>query len=95
MIPNDICAALSGHAHVCAYTRIALNLMRSLKGSAEKKYKCEERIEINDMHRSSDNHMVISEHCKSCYRKMSAQSSQKMDFGKITLHSRVCRNMFC
>ena len=39
MIPKDICAALLGHAHVCAYTRIALNLMRSLNGtypSAEK-----------------------------------------------------------
>ena len=30
MIPKDICAALSGYAHVCAYSRIALNLMRSL-----------------------------------------------------------------
>ena len=27
------CAALLGHAHVCAYTRIALNLMRSLNGA--------------------------------------------------------------
>ena len=30
MIPQDICAALSGHAHVCPYTQIALNLMHSL-----------------------------------------------------------------
>ena len=54
-IPKDICVALSGHAHVCAYTRIALNLMRSLNRVIQtvcgKKYICEERIEINDMRR--------------------------------------------
>ena len=33
MIPKDICAALSSHAHVRAYTRIALNLMCSLNGA--------------------------------------------------------------
>ena len=57
MIPKDICAALSGHAHVCAYTRIALNLMRSLNRAypnrLRKKNICEECIEINDMRRSS------------------------------------------
>ena len=29
-----------------------------------------------------DNHVVISEHCKSYYWKMYAQTSQKMGFGK-------------
>ena len=44
MIPQDICAALSGHAHVCAYTQIALNLISSLNGAYPnrgKKYICE------------------------------------------------------
>ena len=41
-----------------------------------------------------DNHVVISEHRKSCYWKTSAQSSQKMGFGKITPQSRVGRNTF-
>ena len=31
-ILKDICAAFSGHAHVCVCTRITLNLMRSLNG---------------------------------------------------------------
>ena len=58
MIPKDICASLSGHALVCAYTRIALNLMRSLDGAypnrlREKRIICEERIEFNDLRRSS------------------------------------------
>ena len=35
-----------------------------------------------------DNHMVISEHRKSCNRKMSAQSAQKMGFEKIIRHIR-------
>ena len=47
-----ICAALSGHIHVCAYTWTALNLMRSRKTSAEKGI-CEKRLEVNDMRRSS------------------------------------------
>ena len=42
-----------------------------------------------------DNHVVISEHRKSCYWKTSPQSSQKMGFGKITPQSRVGRNTFC
>ena len=33
MILKGICAALLGHAHVCAYTRIELNLMHSLNGA--------------------------------------------------------------
>ena len=57
MIPQDICAALSGHAHVCANTRIALNLMRSLNGAYPnhlwKKVYMRRSIEINDMCRSS------------------------------------------
>ena len=52
MRPKYIYAALSGHIHVCAYTWIALNLMRSRKTSAEKGI-CEKRIEVNDMRRSS------------------------------------------
>ena len=68
MIPKDICAALSGHAHACASTRIAINLMRSLNGAylnrlwkksiyAKSEYKlttCADRL--------LDNHVVISEH---------------------------------
>ena len=57
MILKDICTALSGHVHVCAYTRITLNLMHSLNGTypnlCGKKYICEEHIENNDMRRSS------------------------------------------
>ena len=33
MILKDICAALSGHAHIWAFTQIALNLMSSLNGA--------------------------------------------------------------
>ena len=33
MISKYICTALSGHAHGCVYTRIALNLMCSLNGA--------------------------------------------------------------
>ena len=43
MRPKYICAALSEHIHVCAYTWIALNLMRSRKTP----------VEVNDMRRSS------------------------------------------
>ena len=57
MIPKDICPALSGHAHVWAYTRIALNLMRSLNGAypnrLRKKVYMRRSIEIKDMRRSS------------------------------------------
>ena len=56
MIPQDICAALSGHAHVCAYTQIALNLISSLNGAYPnrlgKKVYMRRSIEINDMRRS-------------------------------------------
>ena len=52
MRPKYICAALSGHIHVCAYTWITLYLMRSRKTSAEKGI-CEKRIVVNDMRRSS------------------------------------------
>ena len=37
----------------------------------------------------------ISEHRKSCDRKMSAQSNQKMVFKRIMPHSPVNRNFFC
>ena len=67
---NDI---VSRHAHVCAYTRIALNLMRSLNEvypSAEKIYM---RIALQKSStcadRLLDNHVVISEHRKFCYWK--------------------------
>ena len=36
----------------------------------------------------------ISEHRKSCDRKMSAQSDQKMIFERIKSHSQVSRNFF-
>ena len=52
MRPKYICAALSGHIHVCAFTWTALNLMRSQKTSAEKGI-CEKRIVVNGMRRSS------------------------------------------
>ena len=57
MILQHICAALSGHAHVCVYTLIALNLMRSLNGAypnrLRKKVYMRRSTEINDMRRSS------------------------------------------
>ena len=41
-----------------------------------------------------DNHEVISEHSKSCYWKTSAQSSQRMGFGKIMPQSRLAEKYF-
>ena len=41
-------------------------------------------IEVNNIDGLLDNHMVISEHRKSCHWKTSAQSSQKIGFQKIT-----------
>ena len=82
MLPKYICAALSGHAHVCAYTRIALNLMRNLNGaysnhlrkniytnSTQKLTTCADRL--------LDKHVVISEHRKSCYLKTSENGFRK------------------
>ena len=58
MRPKYICAASSGHIHVCAYTWIALNLMRSRKTSAEKEI-CENRMKLTTCaDRPPDNHVV-------------------------------------
>ena len=67
--------------------RIALNLT-----SAE--YYANKCIEVNDIDCLLDNNMVISEHRKSCYWKMSAQPSQKMGFGKITPHRESAETHF-
>ena len=98
MLPKYICAALSGHAHVCAYTRIALNLMRSLnEGSKSSAEKIDMRIALlkssTCADRLLDNHVVISEH-RILLLEKSAQSSQKMGFGKITPQSRSAETHF-
>ena len=84
MQPNYICAALSGHAHVCAYKQVKLVLIRSLNGAYPNCLRKKVYMQSTMCKLSADNHVVISEHRKSCYLKNPAQSDQKMDFRNIT-----------
>ena len=67
---------------------------RGISKSSAEKYICEQKL-TTCADRLPDNHVVISEHRNSYYWKTSAQTSQKMSFGKITPPSRVCGNTFC
>ena len=55
---------------------------RGISKSSAEKYICEKKW-TTCADRLPDNHVVISEHCKSYYWKTSAQTSQKTGFGKI------------
>ena len=59
MQPKYLCPALSGHAHICAYTRVALNLIQPVSAQSERdmynrlqKKIVIEVIQVNDMRRS-------------------------------------------
>ena len=60
MLPKYICAALLGHAHVCAYERIALSLMRSLNRAHPNRLR-EKSIYANSV--LLDNHVVLISDC--------------------------------
>ena len=60
MLPKYLCAALSWHAHICAYTPMSAKSERDMYSTNRLWKKLYIQIEVNDMRRSRafDNHLV-------------------------------------
>ena len=61
---------------------------RGISKSSAEKYICEQKL-MTCADRLPDNHVLISEHRNSYYWKTSAQTSQKMSFGKKSLRKHI------